>query len=165
MQFTTVVHESITCAGVSVAATRLPSYKNRTEPGAFPWRSQYASMSFFRGVDRLILKKTSLWSWIRISWLLQSPFENAIRSTYTANNFQVNVLACSVVSVFLVDLLVAFHALWNKKRNKRPRNDSVQFEWWIFSAAPVSQRRFLQLIYLTTGSKYRTRWRWQLWSF
>lgn len=47
-------------SGLSAGFTRLPSKRKRTELGAFPCRSQKASISFLRAVVRLILKKTSL---------------------------------------------------------------------------------------------------------
>jgi len=50
----------LTVSGLSVAFTRLPSKRNRTELGALPCLSQKASINFFRAVVRLILKKTSL---------------------------------------------------------------------------------------------------------
>ena len=49
-----------TVSGLSVACTRLPSKRKRTEVGALPCLSQKASINFFRAVVRLILKKTSL---------------------------------------------------------------------------------------------------------
>ena len=52
--------QELTESGLSVGLTRAPSKRNRTEEGAFPWRSQKAFMSFERAVVRLILKKTSL---------------------------------------------------------------------------------------------------------
>ena len=52
--------EVLTESGLSLGLTRAPSKRNRTEEGAFPWRSQKAFMSFERAVVRLILKKTSL---------------------------------------------------------------------------------------------------------
>jgi hypothetical protein len=50
----------LTVSGLSVGPTRVPSKRKRTEFGAFPCRSQKASMSFFNCVVRLILKNTSL---------------------------------------------------------------------------------------------------------
>jgi hypothetical protein len=50
----------LTVSGLSVGPTRVPSKRKRTEFGAFPCRSQKASMSFFSWVVRLILKNTSL---------------------------------------------------------------------------------------------------------
>lgn len=52
--------ERHTLSGLSVGWTRAPSKRKRTVAGCFPCRSQKASMSFFRAVVRLILKKTSL---------------------------------------------------------------------------------------------------------
>jgi len=54
------VADGLTESGLSVACTRLPSNRKRTELGAFPCLSQKASMSFLSAVVRLILKKTSL---------------------------------------------------------------------------------------------------------
>lgn len=52
--------ELVTVSGLSVACTRLPSKRKRTELGALPCLSQKASINFFRAVVRLILKNTSL---------------------------------------------------------------------------------------------------------
>ena len=54
------IEKVLTVSGLSVACTRLPSKRKRTELGALPCLSQKASINFFKAVVRLILKKTSL---------------------------------------------------------------------------------------------------------